>query len=142
MFQPDRFTGVGMRFLKNYILALLIFNLTACSTMQSVSVENAIKNSPPRGIDYGSLVEVKTLDKQTTRFRVTVINTDGLGGNNGYYRYEEMASLKVDQPQKSNGQATSILLGILGAAALVFLVANADSVAICSPSPCSSPDSD
>jgi len=130
-----------MRFLKHYILALLVFNLAACSTLQPVSVESAMKSSPPSGIDYGSLVEVKTFAKQTAKFRVTIINADGLGGSNAFYRYEDMASLKVDQPGKNNGQATSILLGILGAAALVFLIANADSVAICSPSPCETPDS-
>jgi hypothetical protein len=130
-----------MRFLKHYILALLVFNLAACSTLQPVSIENAMKNSPPGAVDYGSLVEVRTFDKQTAKFRVTVINADGLGGNNGYYRYENMVSLKVDQPGKNDGQVTSILLGVLGVAALVFLIANADSVAVCSPSPCSNPDS-
>ena len=128
-----------MTFIKYYFLALLVFNLTACSTLQSVSVENAMKNSPPRGVDYGSLVVVKTLDKQTAKFRVTVINVDGLGGNRKFYRYENMASLKVESPKNESGDVWMIIGGIHGAAALIFLVANADSVAVCSPAPCDRP---
>ena len=128
-----------MTFIKHYLLALLVFNLAACSNLQTVSVENAMKNSPPRGVDYGSLVHVKTLDKKMAKFRVTVINLDGLGGSDEFIRYEDMASLKVEQEQKGNSEAGTIILGILAAAALVFLIASADSVAICSPSPCESP---
>ena len=128
-----------INFIKKYVLALLVFNLAACSTLQPVSVENAMKNSLPSSVDYGSLVEVKTLDKQTAKFRVTVINADGLGGNKNFYRYENMASLKVEAP-KSNSDNTWMIIGsILGAAALVFLIANADSVRVCSSSPCDRP---
>ena len=128
-----------MTFIKHYLLALLVFNLAACSNLQTVSVENAMKKSPPRGVDYGSLVHVKTLDKKTAKFRVTVINADGLGGSDEFIRYEDMASLKVEQEQKGNSEAGTIILGILAAAGLVFLIASADSVAICSPSPCEIP---
>jgi hypothetical protein len=128
-----------MTFIKYYFLALLVFNLTACSTLQSVSVENAMKNSPPRGVDYGSLVVVKTLDKETAKFRVTVINADGLGSNRKFYRYENMAGLKVESPKNKSGDVWMIIGGILGAAALIFLVANADSVTVCSPTPCDRP---
>jgi len=130
-----------MKFIKHYLLALLVFNLAACSSMQSVNVENAMQHSPPRGVDYGSLVEVKTLDKRTVQFRVTAINADGLGGGDSFYRYEDMSSLKVERPENQNkgSNATAIILGILGAAALVFLVANADTVVVCSPSPCDPP---
>ncbi len=130
----------GNRIFKHYLLALLIFNLTACSSMHTVSVESAMQHSPPRGVDYGSLVQVKTLDKQTAKFRVTVINADGLGGSNHFYRYEDMASLKVEAVNNNEGTDTlSIVLGVLGVAALVFLVANADSVAVCSHTPCEQP---
>ena len=128
-----------MTFFKHYLLALLVFNLAACSSMQSVSVENAMKNSPPRGVDYGSLVHVKTLDKKSVKFRVTTINADGLGGSKDFYRYEDMSSLKVELPKSKNNETGTIILGILGVAALIFLVANADSVAVCSPSPCDRP---
>ncbi len=128
-----------MTFIKHYLLALLVFNLAACSSMQAVSIESAMKNSPPRGVDYGSLVQVEMLDKSSAKFRITVINTDGLGGTEGYYRYSDMASLKVEQEHKKDSNAGAILLGILGVAAFVFLIANADSVVVCSPSPCERP---
>ena len=98
-----------------------------------------MKSSPPRGVDYGSMVVIKTLDKRTAKFRVTDINADGLGGASGFYRYENMASLKVEnlqQQQNKKNNATSYILAAVGVAALVFLVANADSVKVCSPSPC------
>lgn len=126
----------GMTFIKRYFLALLVFNLAACSTLQPVSIESAMRKSPPPGVDYGSLVVVKTLAGETAKFRVTVINADGLGGKTGFYRYEDMSSLRVEAPANRNGQVTTILLGVLGVAALVFLVSNADSVTVCSPAPC------
>ncbi len=128
-----------MTFIRYYLLALLVFNLAACSTLQPVSIERAMKSSPPAGVDYGSLVQVKMLDKSTAKFRVTVINAEGLGGSEKFYRYENMASLKVEGPDNKSGNTTAIILAILGTAALVFLVANADSVRVCSPAPCERP---
>jgi hypothetical protein len=128
------------RFLNRYILSLLLLNLAACSSMQTVNVESAMQNSTARAIDYGSLVEVKTLDKKTAKFRVTDISQDGLGGKTGFYRYEDMKSLRVENPAANNSDSTlAWILGALGIAALIALVANADSVAICSPSPCPQP---
>ena len=123
-------------FFKRYLLGLLVLNLAACSTLQPVSIENAMQYSPPRGIDYGSLVEVKTLDKRTVKFRVTEITDDGLGGNQGFYRYEDMQNLRVDNPGKNKGDTATYILSALGIIALITLIVNADSVAICSPSPC------
>ncbi len=128
-----------MTFIKHYLLAILVFNLAACSTLQEVSVENAMRNSKPSGVDYGSLVEVKTFDKQTAKFRVTVMNDDGLGGSKAFFRYEDMTSLKVEGPKNSGEDAWMIIGGILGAAALIWLISSADSVKVCSPSPCESP---
>lgn len=125
-----------MTFINRYLLALLVFNLAACSTLKTVSIESAMRQSPPPGIDHGSLVVVKTLRGETAKFRVTAINADGLGGQAGFYRYEDMASLRVETPADSNGEVTTIVLGLLGVAALVFLVSNADSVKVCSPAPC------
>ena len=120
-----------------YFLCLLMLNLAACSSMQTVNVESAMQNATARGIDYGSLVEVKTLDKRTARFRVTDITPEGLGGKQGFYRYEDMKSLRVENLAANNSDNTlSIILGALGVIALVALVASADSVSICSPSPC------
>ena len=125
------------QFLKHYVLCVLVINLAACSSMQTVSVENAIQYSSARGVDYGSLVEVKTLDHQTSKFRVTEMTDEGLGGSPGFFRFEDMKSLKVENPSaNSNDNAWTYILGALGIAALIFLVANADSVKVCSPSPC------
>ena len=63
----------------------------------------------------------------------------GWGGSDKFIHYEDMASLKVEQEQKGESEAGTIILGILAAAALVFLIASADSVAICSSPPCESP---
>ncbi len=128
-----------MTFIKHYLLALLVFNLAACSSLQPVSVESAMKNSPPRGVDYGSLVEVKTFDKQIAKFRVTVINADGLGSSDRFFRYENMASLQVERPESNDTDWLAITLGVLGVVALIALVANADSVRVCTPSPCEHP---
>ena len=122
-------------FFKRYLLGLLVLNLAACSTLQPVDIESAMQYSPPRGIDYGSLVQVKTLDKRTVKFRVTEITDEGLGGKQGFYRFEDMKNLRVDNPGK-NDDTLTYLLGALGIAALIVLVASADSVTICSPSPC------
>lgn len=125
------------RFFKYYLLSLALFNLAACSSMQPVSIESAMQRATASGIDYGSLVEVKTLDHRTSKFRVTEINADGLGGKPGFFPYEEMKSLRVENeaPNKS-GDAWSYILGALGIAALIALVASADSVSVCSPAPC------
>lgn len=124
-------------FLKRYVLCVLLFNLAACSSMQTVNVEQAMQNPSPRGIDYGSLVEVKTLDRQSAKFRVTDITEEGLGGSKGFYRYEDMKSLRVENENSNDKDDTlAWVLGILGVAALVALVASSDSVAVCAPAPC------
>ena len=126
-------------FFKRYLLSLLVLNLAACSSMQTVSIESAMNYSPPRGIDHGSLVEVRTLDKRTVKFRVTEISDDGLGGKQGFYRFEDMESLRVEGPGQSESNAAVYILGALGVAALVALALSADSVAICSGTPCPRP---
>jgi hypothetical protein len=125
------------RFLKLYVLSLLLFNLAACSSMQPVNIENAIQSTSARGVDYGSLVQVRTLDNRTSKFRVTEMSEDGIGGNAGFFRFEDMKSLRVEKPRANkNSSAWTWILGALGIAALVALVANADEVSVCSPSPC------
>lgn len=125
------------RFLKCYFLSLLLLNLTACSSMQTVNMETTMQTSHARGIDYGSLVEVTTLEGKKSKFRVTDITDQGLGGNTGFYRFEDMKNLRVENIHQNNGEtAATWILGILGVAALVALVANSDSVKVCSPSPC------
>lgn len=129
-------------FLKRYFLCLLVMNLAACSSMQTVDVENAMQSAKARGVDYGSLVEVKTLDKKTAKFRVTDFTEEGIGGSQGFYRYEDMKSLRVENlsAQSKNKDTTlAWILGVLGVAALVALVASSDNVAVCAPAPCQVP---
>ncbi|HKX54545.1 MAG TPA: hypothetical protein VJN01_00480 [Xanthomonadales bacterium] len=130
-------------FIIRYLLCLMLFNLAACSTMYPVSVEQAMQQPQPTGVDYGSLVEVKTLDRKTARFRVTEMTPDGLGGSPGFYRYQEMQSLKVENTSRHNrdsDETWAYVLGILGVIGLIVLAANSDSARICSPSPCPTPN--
>ena len=128
------------RILQCSFLSLMLLHLAACSTMQPVNIGSAMQSSKPRGVDYGSLVEVKTLEGKTVKFRVTDYSREGIGGSKGFYRYEDMKSLRVENPSGSNSDTTvGYILGALGIIALVALVANADSVAVCSPSPCTEP---
>jgi hypothetical protein len=126
--------------LMRYLLCLLVFNLTACSSMQTVNVDDAMKYSSAQGIDHGSLVHVKTLDNRSVKFRVTELTPEGLGGSKGFYRFEDMKSLKVENPSANNSDNTwAWVLGVLGVAALVALVSNADSVAVCGGTSCPQP---
>lgn len=122
--------------LARLLLASLLLHLAACSTMQAVSIESAMRYSPPPGVDYGSLVEIVTLDRQTVRFRVTDITPEGLGGKPGFFAYEDMQTLKVDQASESSGNAVGWIVGAIGIAALIALIANADDVRVCSQPPC------
>jgi len=124
-------------FAARYLLSLLLLNLAACSTLQPVDLERTVQTTQARGVDYGSLVEVRMLDGERATFRVTEIGPAGLGGKPGFFRYEEMRSLKVEKPRADRGEtALNWILGILGVAAFVALVANSDSVRVCSPGPC------
>ncbi len=126
-------------FVHNYLLALLVFNLTACSSMQSVDVESAMRYAPPPGIDIGSLVEVKTLDDRRLKFRVTDVTKLGLDGKYGFVAYEDMARLKVDTSIRNEGKTFAYILGALGVLALIALIGSADTVRICSHPPCDEP---
>jgi hypothetical protein len=130
-----------LRFLRHYFLSLMILNLAACSTVQTVSIEQAMQNSPPPGIDYGSLVEIETLDKKSYSFRVTEIGNDGLGGSRGYVRYADMKSLRLENPARPEGSsnAGAVILGILGVIGMVALISSADHVSVCAPAPCPQP---
>jgi len=145
MIRPHFHSGTGSRpraktiaYLGRYVLALLLFNLSACSSYQTVNIEKSIRHNTPNGVEIGSLVKVTTLDRKTTTFRVMDMNDEGLGGNTGFYRYADMKSLKVERAKQNKGDAAVWVWSILGLAALVALIANADSVSVCSP-PCESP---
>ena len=125
------------RFLARYVLCLLLLNLAACSSMRTVDLQRAVQTSNARGVEYGRLVKVETLDDRTVKFRVTEMDQTGIGNGDEFFRYAQMKSLRVEDPHSNTRETTANwILGILGAIALVALVANSDSVSVCSPSPC------
>ena len=131
------------RFVIRYLLCLLLFNLAACSAMYPVNVEQAMQQPQPTGVDFGSLVEVRTLDRKTAKFRVTEMNPEGLGGSAGFFRYENMQSLKVENQSRSSrdsGETWAYVLGTLGIIGLIALAVSSDDVRICTPSPCPAPN--
>ena len=123
-------------FTRNYLLALMVFNLTACASMQTVDVGNAMRYPPPVGIDIGSLVEIKSLDDRRLKFRVTNVTNLGLNGKYGFIAYEDMAQLKVDTSIRNEGKTTAYILGALGVLAVIALIDSADSVHVCANAPC------
>ena len=126
-----------LRFLLRYLLCLLLLNLAACSTMQTVDLQRAVQTSNARGVEYGLMVDVRMLDGERAKFRVTEMTDDGIGNDDGFYRYAEMESLKVENPNSNAGEDTlAWVLGAIGFAALIALAVNSDSVKVCSPSPC------
>lgn len=116
-------------------LALLVLNLAACSSWQTVDVTPGVQGFTPFGVDVGKLAKVTTLEGRKAEFRITEMNDTGIGGSEGFFRYDQMRSLQLDAPGEGSDKALSVFLTILGLAALVALIANADSVRACSP-PC------
>ncbi len=127
-----------LAFLGRYLLALLLFNLAACSSFQTVNVDTSMRQGAPPGVEIGNLVKVTMLDRSTDTFRVMEMNEEGLGGSTGFYRFEDMRTLKVDRPNQNKGEAAAWVWGIIALGALIALIANADAVRVCSP-PCEEP---
>ena len=103
--------------------------------MQPVRVSDLKGNAAPAEVREGDRVEVITRDSEKFEFSVTELNEWGLGGKFGFIPYERMRSLSVRQPGGNFDDAT-YWIGAL----LVFLITNADSVSVCSPGPCPSPE--
>ena len=122
--------------MKQLILALLLLNLGACSSMQTVSIQDLENPDIPSEIQHGDRVEVVTRDSEKMEFSVTDITTEGIGGKFGFISFDNIRRLRVQQPGSSGGNSANWIWGILGAAALVALIASADSVSICSGTPC------
>jgi hypothetical protein len=132
----------SLRLFVTLALALALLNLTACSSMRTVDVDAAMRQSVSTGIDYGKLAEVKMLDGRSAEFRITDITPEGIGGGDRFYPYAQMKSLRIeDRSGSGNSEQTwAVVLGILALAGLVALIANADDVRICSPGPCPEPE--
>ena len=126
--------------MRQLVLALLVLNLAACSVMQPVRVSDLKGNPAPAEVREGDRVEVTTRDGESFGFNVTELSEIGLGGKFGFIPYENMRSLSVRQPGADLGD-TGYWIGILlGAALFVAILANADSVSVCSPGPCPAPE--
>lgn len=119
------------------VVAALSLNLAACSTVQSVRLPPA-GGGPPENVFVGSRVEVVTRDREKLEFTVARISAEGLYSQSAFIPYSSMASLRVRTPG-SNEQTWSYVLGALGIIALIALIGSADSVKVCSPSPCPEP---
>jgi hypothetical protein len=126
--------------MKRLFLALLMLNLAACSTMQPVRVSDLRGNAAPAEVREGDRVEVTTRDGEKFEFNVTELNETGLGGKFGFIPYERMRSLSVRRPGSDFGEAGYWIGALLGTALFVAIIANADSVSVCSPGPCPQPE--
>ena len=122
--------------MKQFILALLLLNLSACSSMQTVSIQNLEDPAIPSEIQHGDRVEVITQDSEKMEFAVTDITTEGIGGKFGFIPFDNIRRLRVQRPTGGSGQSATWIWGVIGAAALIALIASADSVSICSGSAC------
>lgn len=119
-------------------IGLLTLALCACSSMQTVSIRDLEGQDNPADIGRGDRVEVTTRDEEKFEFTVSEINALGLGGTFGFIPYERIRQVRVRRPGNP-GDDLEWLWVVLGAAAFVAIIANADSVSVCSPGPCPSP---
>lgn len=117
------------------LLSLLVLHLAACSSMQRVRVSDLEGNDAPAEVREGDRVEVVTVDREKFEFAVTEINAFGLGGRFGFIPYQRMRLLSVRRPGTDPADL-QWLWALLGAAVVVVVIANADSVSVCSPGPC------
>jgi hypothetical protein len=110
--------------------------------MQPVSVHDLADAEAPAEIVIGDRVEVITQDSEKFEFTVSEINGVGLGGKFGFIPYERMRKLSVRRPgsdsASDSGDGLEWLWAALGAAFVIWVIASADSVSVCSPGPCPS----
>jgi hypothetical protein len=124
--------------MKKVWIGLLTLALCACSSMQTVSIRDLEGQDNPADIGRGDRVEVTTRDDEKFEFTVREINALGLGGTFGFIPYERIRQVRVRRPGNA-GDDLEWLWVVLGAAAFIAIIANADSVSVCSPGPCPSP---
>ena len=93
----------------------------------------------PAEVREGDRVEVITRDSENFEFSVSEINEIGLGGKFGFIPYDKMRSLSVRKPGSEFAGAAYWIGILLGTALFVAVIANADSVSVCSPGPCPNP---
>jgi hypothetical protein len=125
--------------LRRYILALLVFHLAACSSMQTVNFGQSGHYDPPPELEIGKRVEVTTFDREKLEFTVTDVTVEGIGGKFGFIPYENIMRLRVQVPGSGDSNWSGWVLGVITAIGLAWLIASADSVSVCSGTPCSQP---
>ena len=125
--------------MKRLVYALLVLLLAGCSSMQPLRVSDLQGNEAPAELSPGDRVEVTTRDREKFEFTVTEMTAEGIGGRFGFIPYERMRQLRVRRPGSGYDGGAEWIWVVLGAALFVVIVANADSVSVCSPGPCPPP---
>jgi len=121
--------------IRQLALALLILHLAACSSMQTVAIRDVQAGGDNSPIFPGDRVEVVTHRNENLEFAVTDITEDGISGQFGFIRFDDIRRLSVRRP--GNEEATKWILGALAAATVSSPVASSDStVKVCSGTPC------
>ena len=123
--------------MKQIALAILVLHLAACSSMQPVVIDDLRDPHRNASLGIGDRVEVITHDSEKLEFAITEIDTKGLAGKFGFIPYENMRRLRVQQAGAQSDDFEWLWVA-LGIAALIALIASADSVTACSPGPCPS----
>ena len=126
--------------MRQILLSLLIVHVAACSSFHRVAIHDVSADNGSSPVQIGDRVEVTTRDNEALEFAVTDITPDGISGRFGFVRFDDMRSLSVRRAGEPNNDTVTWILGILGVAALIALVASADSVTACSGTPCPGQD--
>lgn len=107
------------------LLALLLLNLAACTTMQPVRIPD--EQQPRTEVRIGNHVEIVTREGHEARFEVTRLDEQGLGGAHEYYLFEELTSLKV---QRQAAGRWDWLGWVALAGLLIFAFSESDSTTV------------
>ena len=105
---------------KNYMLALLVFNLSACATVYSVPPPSP--GTVPSGLRLDDRVEVITLDGDKHKFVITKIDSTGIGGSAEFFAYTEIKSISLRQ---ASSPSPSTVAKVAGLVALAITVSRA-----------------
>ena len=125
--------------MREVILSLLLLHLAACSSMQTIPLQDLQGRHASSALQIGDRVELDTTHNETLDFAVTDITEDGLSGKFGFIPYQDIRRLRAHRAGSGEGENLSWLWGALGLAALVALIVSADSVTFCSGTPCQPP---
>ena len=108
--------------LKNYILALIVFNLSACATVYSVPPPSP--GTVPSGLHLDDRVEVITLDGDKHKFVITKIDGTGIGGSAEFFAYTDIKHIRL---RVASGPSPSTVAKVAGLVALAITVSTAAS---------------